>query len=173
MRTENKTKDGWDKTDIIGRVIGSIAIPILIGFFGLMVNNRLTTETRDVDVVQRFSNIYYYEGNQDSRRLSIYYIRLIDNPQTRYELRQFVIWDALERNVVSGFNFDQELGDWHMLGDTIYDMAEDNPEQAKAYWCNLKLTTLKRWFLHEAELVKLYDWVESVYLIGDSDWANC
>ncbi len=173
MDRESKARD---TSDIFTKVVIPLVI-VVLGILGNLqiaqLNNRLATETRDVDIIQRFSSIYYYEGNQDSRRLSIYYIRLIDNPQMRLELRQFIIWDTLERNITSGFKFDQELGDWHMVGDTIFDMAEDDPERAKIFWCDLKSTTLERWSSQETELVKLYDWLESVYQRADANWANC
>ena len=159
MNTENRTKDGWDKWEIIGKLLIPIVI-VIIGYWGnsqiTKINNRLTTESRDVDIVQKFGNIYYHEGNQDSRRLSIYYIRLIDDHQTRYELRQFVVWDTMERNITTGFMFDQERGDWHLVGDVIYDMAEDNYEEARAFWCNVKSTSLKRWPLQEIEIDKFF-----------------
>jgi hypothetical protein len=176
MKTENQTKDAWDKLEIFGKILIPIAIG-LIAYFGnkqlTNINNRLTTETRDVDIVQRFGNIYYYEGNQDSRRLSIYYIRLINDHQTRYELRRFIVWDTLERNITYGFEFDQELGDWHLIGDVISDMAVDNYQEARAFWCNVQSTSIKRWHLQEIELNKLFDWVDNIYENGDSIWSNC
>ena len=173
MRTENKIKDGWDKFDILGRVLGTVAIPIVIGVLGIIINATLTSETRDADLLQRFNNTYYFEGNQNSRRLSIYYIRLINNEQTKYELRQFVIWDSLERNVTNEFIFNPEFPDWHMVGDAIYDMAEDDRDSAKKFWCNLKVTALERWPSQGTELVKLLDWVDSVYKKSDTDWVQC
>jgi hypothetical protein len=177
MSTVSKTKDVWDKLDIIAKVILIPLTIAIIGFIGnyqiAQINNRLTAETRDVDIVERFSNIYYYEENQDSRRLSIHYINLVDDTQTRYVLRKFIIWDTLERNITSNFKFDQELGDWHMVGDVIFDMAEDDQEKTNWFWCDLKTTTLERWPTNEVELSKLYEWVESVYQKADSAWADC
>jgi len=169
MSTENKTKDRWDKIDIIFRA----SIPVVIFVLGLFINARLTSETRDADLLQRFSSTYYFEGNQNSRRLSIYYIRLIDNEKTKYELRRFVIWDTLERNVTNDFIFNSEFADWHMVGDAVFDMAEDNPRRAKFFWCEIKSTALERWPSQETELAKLFDWVDNVYKGGDSDWMNC
>lgn len=169
MNTERKAKDFWDILDIFFRGL----IPAVLIVFGWIINNRLTAQTRDVDVVQRFSNIYYYEGNQDSRRLSVYYIRLINDDQTRYELRQFVIWDTLERNITNNFSFNPELADWHMVGDAVFDMAEDDPRRAKIFWCDLKSTALERWPAQETELSKLFDWIENVYKKDAPDWVNC
>lgn len=178
MSTEPKTKDAWDKLDIIGKVVLIPFAIAIIGFIGnyqiAQINSQLSTETRDVNVVERFSNIYYYEEGQDSRRLSIHYIKLVDDAKTRFVLRQFVIWDTIERNITtSNFKFDQELGDWHMVGDAMYDMAEDDNENANWFWCNLKTTTLKRWPSHEVELIKLYEWVGNMYQKADSTWADC
>jgi hypothetical protein len=169
MNTEWKQKDFWDIIDIIFRAL----MPIVIGGLGLLINATLTTETRDADLLQRFNSTYYFEGNQNSRRLSIYYIRLIDNKQTRYELRQFVIWDTLERNVTNGFIFNPESQDWHMVGDAVFDMAEDNSVGAKVFWCDLKSTTLERWPSQETELSKLFDWIDNVYKKDVPDWVNC
>lgn len=169
MNRENKTKDGWDKFDIIFRAM----IPVVIGVLGLIINATLTTEARDADLLQRFNSTYYFEGNQNSRRLSIYYIRLIDNKQTRYELRQFVIWDTLERNVTDDFIFNPESPDWHMVGDAVFDMAEDNGVRAKIFWCDLKSTARGRWPLQETELSKVFDWVDDVYKKDTPGWANC
>jgi hypothetical protein len=169
MSKENKSRDWLDVVDIFSRA----AIPAVIFVLGLIFNNQLTAATRDVDVVQRFSNLYYYEGKQDSRRLSIYYIRLIDNKQTRYELRKFVVWDTLEKNITNGFNFNPEFLDWHMMGDTILDMAKDDPNSAKIFWCDLKSTALERWQTQETELPKLFDWIDNVYKKNDPNWVKC
>jgi hypothetical protein len=169
MHKENKSRDWFDKIDLAGRV----AIPFAIIIVSLIVNYRLSAATRDVDVVQRFSNLYYYEGKQDTRRLSVYYIRLIDNPQTRYELRKFVIWDTLEKNITNDFSFDPEFLDWHMVGDTLLDMIKDDANDAKIFWCDLKSTALVRWETHAIELSKLFDWTDSVYKKNDPNWINC
>jgi len=173
MSKEPTTKDAWDKLKVV-LIPFTIAIIGLIGNYQIaQINSRLTTETRDVDIMERFSNIYYFEGDQNSRRLSIHFIKLTDDPQIRYVLRQFVIWDALERNITSNFKFDQELSDWHMFGDAIYDMAEDDHEKANWFWCNLKITTQKRWPQHEAELIKLYGWIRDSYQKDGLTWADC
>ena len=169
MNKENKSRDWFDKIDLAGRV----AIPIAIIVVSLIVNYQLSAATRDVDVVQRFSNLYYYEGKQDTRRLSVYYIRLIDNKQTRYELRKFVIWDTLEKNITNGFSFDPELLDWHMVGDVVLDMAKDDPPSAKIFWCDLKSTALERWQPQETELSKLLGWIDHVYEGDNPNWVNC
>lgn len=177
VSTESKPKDKWDKLDIIGKVILIPVTIAIIGFIGnyqlLLLNNRLATETRDVDIVVRFKDIYYYEENQDSRRLSIHFIKLVDSAQTRLVLRQFVIWDTLERNITGNFKFDQELGDWHMVGDAMYDMAEDDHENARVFWCNLRTTAQQRWPQYEAELTKLYEWIGGIYQKDGLTWADC
>jgi hypothetical protein len=169
METE---KDRWDKLEIIGKVVSIFLIPIIIAIIGL-VSYRFTTAAYDVDVVTRFSDLYYHEETQNTRRLSIHFIKLIDDVQTRNVLRQFVIWDTLERNMSSNFKFDQELDDWHMVGDAIYDMAEDDHENAKQFWCNLRKTTLERWPQQEVELIKLYEWIRDIYQKEGFTWADC
>jgi hypothetical protein len=169
METE---KDRWDKLEIIGKVVSIFLIPIIIASIGL-VSYRFTTAAYDVDVVTRFSDLYYYEGTQNTRRLSIHFIKLIDDAQTRNVLRQFVIWDTLERNMSTNFKFDQELSDWHMVGDAIYDMAEDDHENSKQFWCNLRKTTLERWPQQEVELIKLYEWIRDTYQKEGFSWADC
>ena len=169
MNKERKSRDWLDIIDIAGRA----AIPIVIFVMGLIVNNQLTSATRDVDVVQRFSSLYYYEGQQDSRRLSIYYIRLIDNEQTRYELRKFVIWDTLEKNITNGFSFNPDFPDWHMVGDAVLDMINDDPSSARIFWCDLKSTALERWQSEETELFKLFEWIDDTYKKDDANWRKC
>ena len=169
MSKENKSRDWFDIIDLISR----LAIPIVIGFLGWVVNYQLSAATRDVDVVQRFSSLYYYEGAQDSRRLSVYYIRLINNKQTRYELRKFVIWDTLEKNSTNGFSFNSEFLDWHLMGDTLLDMAIDDNNDAKIFWCDLKSTALERWQSQEMELSKLFDWIDNTYKKNDANWKKC
>jgi len=176
MSAEPKTKDAWDKLDIIGKAILiplTIAIIGFIGNYQIAFNNQLSTETLDIEIVERFSNIYYNKENQDRRRLSIHYIKLVEGAQTRFVLRRFVIWDTFEQNITSNFIFDQELGDWHMVGDTIFDIAEDDPENAHWFWCDLKTTSMERWPSHEVELIKLFEWVENVYQKSDLNWADC
>lgn len=169
MNTKKRSRDWFDFIDVLSR----LAIPIVLAVVGWSVNNQLTVAARDVDVVQRFSNLYYYEGHQDSRRLSIYYIRLIDNQQTKYELRNFVIWDTLEKSITNTFIFNPESPDWHMVGDVVLDMAEDNDVTAKIFWCDLQSTALVRWQTQATELSKLFDWIDSVYKKNDPSWVNC
>ncbi len=165
-------------SDVIAFV--AIAATVLVAIIGHMgnyriaqINSRLSTQTRDVDILVTFSNIYYPTGDQDSRRLALHFIKLMDNPKTRDAFRQFVIWDTLERNITGTFKFDQEQSDWHMFGDAMYDMAEDNHEKAKQFWCNLIITTQKRWPQHEAELKKLFGWVRDSYQKVGFGWTDC
>ncbi len=169
MNTKSESKDLLDILEIIGK---AIFIPVAIASIGVM-GRWFTTEAQDVNVMTQFKNIYYYEGTQNTRRLSIHFIRLIDDAQTRFVLRRFVIWDALERNISSNFKFDQELSDWHMFGDAIYDMAEDDHGQAKLFWCNLRITALTRWPEHETELIKLCEWIRNTYQKDGFTWADC
>ena len=167
MKTE---KDRWDKLEIIGKFF---FIPVIVAIIVFIGGWWLTTKVQDFNVMTQFSNIYYHEGTQNSRRLSIHFIKLINDAQSRNVLRQFVIWDTLERNISSNFKFEQELSDWHMFGDAIYDMAEDDPGKAKSFWCNLEITTLKRWPQQQAELNKLYEWIRDTYQKDGLAWADC
>ena len=109
-------KDIWDKIEIIGK---GIVIPIvvsIIGFLGYQqvskINHRLSVRARNIDVASLFKTAYYH-SNEDSRRLSIHFIGLNEDPKTRYVLGQFVLWDTLERNIKKDFKFDANENDWH------------------------------------------------------------
>jgi hypothetical protein len=164
LSTEAVRKSGWDKVEIIGK---GVLLPVILAIFGVLanmqlsaINERLQIAERDADLMMNFYEIYY---GKDSRRLSITFVRVITNPKTKSQLRHFIIWDALERNLKEGFKFDPELGDWHLLGEALHDMAEDDRDWTTKYRQNLVDTTDKRWPQHKIELTKMHDWVKKTY----------
>jgi hypothetical protein len=176
MATNNTTnKDTWDKIEIIGKGFMVPLIVAVIGLFGVFqvsqINQSLSVRARTIDVVGLFTNAYFHT-NEDSRRLSIHFIGLNEDPKTRYILGQFVLWDTLEKNIKKGFKFDAEENDWHLFGDVINGMAVDIQLDSHSLWCNLTKETMGRWPQHKDELFKLYQWTQTAYL-RDDNWAPC
>lgn len=166
-----KKKDWWDKLEIIGK---GVAVPVSICLIGLAANHqvsrmnaRMATANRDVEVISRFQNLYYPK-DADSRRLSVHYIKLLDDRNMRQVLRQFILWDVLEKNVKNNFLFDSESADWHLFGDTLYDMAQEDRARVQECWLGVKNTASRRWPQSEKELRRLYQWIEDTY-IGSAD----
>jgi hypothetical protein len=54
----------------------------------------------------------------------------------------------------------------------MYDIAEDNNEQAKSLWNNIKTMTLRRWPQHEIEINKLLIWIKGSYQMVGFNWAE-
>jgi len=160
-------KDLWD---IVG-ILGQTSIPIVIAIVGILANRQLSkineclgNAQRDVTVAEQFSQIYF---KPESRRLAPHFVSLIESPATRFELRMFMIWDVLEKQIRADkpFTFNSEESDWHLLGEAMQGALGDDSQGAINYWGEIKTVCLTRWSNHSEELKKLYQWIEDTYHI--------
>jgi hypothetical protein len=171
----SEPKDTWDKIDIIGK---GIVLPLAIAALSIVVNislsqinGRLKTSENDIHLMTTFKDIYYGEK---SKRLAEYFTRQMSDSKSRHQLETFMVWDALEGHLAhsesKGFIFDSEEPDWHLLGDAVTDRLRDANNESNArdfleWWrYRVKDTAYTRWPKSQVELVKLFRWVETVYI---------
>jgi hypothetical protein len=162
----SEQKDTWDKISIVS---GSLLVPLLIGAVTILGNayiNRMEQlerlEERDIQTMLDFQEIY---ENERSFRLARYLIPQVKSLTARRALREYVIWDLLERNIrpTEDFQFDPELGDWHMLGEVIKSWCVEQVDFQ--YYRDVRDYSLNdRWKDRATELAKLFEFVERGYL---------
>lgn len=171
-------KDTWDKIDIIGK---GIVMPLAVAALTVVVNMSLTkinerskSSENDIHLMTTFKDIYYGER---SKRLAEYFTRQMSDANARHQLETFMVWDALEGHLVhsesKGFTFDSEDPDWHLLGDAVTDRFRDATNESTTSDCiqwwryHVKEVAYNRWPKSQGELVKLFRWVEAVYVDSD------
>jgi hypothetical protein len=195
-RIHTDNKDGWERARAAGEIVAGVIVPVALVVLGFLLNlrmkgieSKLQAAGRDLTLMTEFHRIY---STDKSRRLAPYFIRCIDDKNTKLALRQFVTWDVLERNLspvkrsagseacatqpARQFRFDPELDDWHLLGDVLKDMKKDwrqefgaKDDQFPEWWdLWVKRHTLnERWTSERAELQKLYVWLDHTYALVD------
>jgi hypothetical protein len=159
-------KDLWDKVSVVS---SSLLVPVLIVAITFLGNNYINQteqqarlEERDIETMLKFYGIY---AGEKSFRLSRYFIPQIKSTATRKAVREYVIWDLLERNIHANepFTFESELGDWHMLGEVIQDWCFE--EENFTYFKEMRhYVQTERWQTHTDELDDLFSFIEKGYL---------
>jgi hypothetical protein len=164
--SEKSGKDIWDKIEIVGK---GIVLPVVLAAATFAANWQLSSI---IDMMKQFREIYHSKDGSEGRRFSVYFVRRIADPLVRNEIRNFIFWDVIERNVSgnSDFRFDEEKGDWHLLGDSIYDMSRDpakfslDGQDFKTWWLAAKQTVYGRFPNQKEELTKSFAWIGRTYL---------
>jgi cellulose synthase/poly-beta-1,6-N-acetylglucosamine synthase-like glycosyltransferase len=161
----------WHKWNVIAAWVGALAT--LAGVL-IVLGQILFTEPDDrpdIQVIAEFHELYREEA---SRRFALQLLRSLSSACSREAMRQVVVWELLERNLATAalpsadtrFRFDSEHPDWHLLGDVLTAMRDDEScSRDFARWWQLDVRdhTMRRWPQHAAELTALYAWVESTY----------
>lgn len=168
----DERKGFWDKI-VSSQVILTTLVTLVIGLLTVLLTRQLNTITRENNDAGHEARFFELHKPADKgSRPPISLIKNISSPCKREELRQQVVWDMLQRNIKESrpFSFDSGDLDWHWLGDVLLDMKRaDKCHYDFDHWWSeyVKRHTLEiRWKMHDKELVKLYEWVESIYKLS-------
>ncbi|MDX2043505.1 MAG: glycosyltransferase family 2 protein [Acidobacteriota bacterium] len=163
----DEQKGFWEKISQIVPHILTPLLTIILSYIFFQKSHIFNIQSKDVEFESKFHELY---SQPNSRRQSPNMINGISSPCSRNQLRQGIVWDALERNIVTSkpFLFDPETSDWHLLGEVLKAMRRDDKcqDNFNHWWSEyVKGYTVKtRWPMHHQELAKLYDWIEDTYL---------
>src|SRR5262245_3975246 len=123
---------GWSKAATIATWIGALGtvVAVLVTVF-LPPPPPPPNQPTELDIIAEFQRLY---SDEKSRRLAAQTIRSFSTPCGREAMRRFVVWDVLERHITAGrlapaegrFRFDSEHPDWHLLGDVVVAMRDDD-----------------------------------------------
>jgi hypothetical protein len=134
----------------------------------MVIDAEIRRSQTDVEVLVKFRELYV---DRQSRRLTRYFVRKIDDQILRSDLRQFVVWDIMERLARSkhGFSYDPDSDDWHILGETVFDLMHDSPRSiygmpVESWWSQVKtITADTRWKDRKVDLAQMFVWLERNY----------
>ena len=175
----SETRDIWGKSKAVGGLFGGIAafLTVVVSLLGLA--SRLERDKLDRLQCYAFIEIFDQSVGREAekrRRMAPAIINTISSPRLRSELRYRVVWALLEAHMadptkskeVPRFRFDADESDWHLLGEIVLDLRDDNirTDDFDKWWNeSIKAHLLTaRWPQHADELKKLFSWVEITYL---------
>jgi hypothetical protein len=159
----------------LSKIVGLIAIPIIITIIGgniqenvVRIQQQVDWQKHDLSILQEFQKLYF---DDDKRGLSLHYVNLIHDNQTSVQLRRFIIWNTLNRNIMikqntgkSSFKFDTNVIDWHYLGENIESLFKLNKDSITYYKKVKKIApnTFKD-YGSAIEVNAIFHWLEESY----------
>ncbi len=173
--TKDKIQDFFDICSKILASLASVAVPLIIFYFGsriqtetASINQKLDWKKHDLSIMQEFQTIYF---DKDKRGLSLRYVNLIKDPNTKKQLRGFINWDILYGNLAipnhctnQSFKFDSTNLDWHWLGENVVASFSEDSKNIDSY-----LATRTQSFVDfkdcasPDQIKSVFDWIENNY----------
>ena len=95
---------------------------------------------------------------------------MLSDSYERYKLRQFILWDIIDKKLNDSFKFDSREIDWHIFGDVLLGMRRDTPSDAQWCWNNIK-EKARTIVQNTDEFDSLILWVDKNYL--PDCYKNC
>jgi hypothetical protein len=168
-------KDNLDIYTSVSKIVAAIAIPLIIFIVGSQIqvetasiNQKLDWQKHDLSIVQEFQTIYFVN---DKRGLSLRYVALIKDPNTKNQVRSFINWDILYRNIAipkyrkdRSFTFDSTNLDWHWLGENLRSYFIEDMRNIEPYRFTRKkaLIDFKDYAMPD-QINAVFDWIEQNY----------
>ncbi len=119
------------------RILAAIAIPLIIFFVGsgiqrqtVAINQKLDWQKHDLSILQEFQKTY---ADENTRGLSLRYLKLLKDNDTQIQTRLFVAWDLLRQiiknkdaNLGRKYKFIKTLDNIHYLSQNVNELSEIN-----------------------------------------------
>ena len=183
---ENESRKSWEGglPSFILRIISGILVPLSIAYVGYTIQRSsgerldqereqdkiLNFQKHDSAILEQFQNLYF---NNDKRYLSLRYINLIHDSQTQNELRKFVVWDILDRTLITkpnranrSFHFDPNVLDWHTLGENVIALRKDKDGMDFYEAVKKEAPNVFKDYGTTEEVSNIFKWLELTYVIG-------
>ena len=161
------TKKDFLKTLLVlSKIYSAILIPLLLGYISYYVQSLSRSaefQKHDVAIMTAFQDTYFC---QDKRGLSVHYLSLLNDKKMQIELRIFVAWNVFNRNVRKpNFVFNKDDDEWHIFGENIREMYDQNPEIAPGFYHDFKERAPKIILGPEKQHLcdPLFAWVDKTY----------
>jgi hypothetical protein len=184
---------GWlERAVQIADLVGKTLIPIVvavIGYFGVrwlaqesartqaevaVRGADATADDRDASIMASFAELY-----EKNPKLAIRYASLIRRDKIKNSVLHYVIWDALEKNLMAdgGPTWADDHPSWHLIGDAAWILRETPPGENQLpfdlWWeCDLRRFSITdRWKTHAAQLEQKFRWLEQTFKLPVQPFA--
>ncbi len=147
---KNLPKDKWDKGLIVAKIMGAVFIPLLIVIGTVIINSKLKSidqnldwQKHDLAIMQEFHQSY---PDQNTRGLSLCYVSMIHDEETRWKLHEFIAWDIFKRHFKrTNSSLTKDDTDWHCFGENLAQMIQfkNKKHDGRQFYCNFKRSAPK------------------------------
>lgn len=145
-------------------------IGIIITLYLNSINNTLNWQKHDLSILQEFHKAYF---DENTKGLSLRYLKLIKDEKTQIEVRYFVTWDLLKQLVLSKSNIGQKYkfneNYSHYLCENLVELFEvdkdkgvelfnylvnEGPNIYKDYSSKQEFISLLSWIRNRSKIIK-------------------
>jgi len=150
------------------KIVGTVALPIIIFVFGALINSKLDWQNHDISLIKQFQEVFFSE-NKEKRLLGFQYVKQIKNEEMRYNLRSYIIWDIINHHISKPENSGQKFKfdpygarEWFDLIENFKHMKKIDKYKANndLKFIELKASSIFKEYCKEEEINKLIKFIQ-------------